>query len=456
MQSCASNADCREREGYLCDPQWKACIVPNSATLVPRTCPATTPARDLAFGTSTQLTTAASSGSYQQDPSAVLTPTGALAIVFGTRGAPGGLQALGHARLGGDPTIIDGVFAPATGTRGDGGSDPWLARDASGTLYAVWLAAATEAAPPQIKLARSTNVGVTWSAPMVASSPGDCTGGADCLARPMVVVGADPAAKTKQILYVIYGAAGGLRVRASRDGGATLTTAVTALEGSLGSAAISSDGRLHLLSLVGGPSTGAFGSAAHRIDYAVSTTGGRSFSRPKRLSGRDEMLPFYFAAPGIATDSARKWLYAAYVRGGRDAVWDLVLLASKDSGATWKRTRLGDAPGCAIHMVPSLALDPRTGALHIAWYDNRGGSGRFAHASCTPGLAKCTQHGAINDLPFAALTTERHAARWIGEHASLVIDDKRRTLHAVWTQPVVTAGATAARIFHAQAKLPRR
>ena len=192
------------------------------------------------------------------------------------------------------------------------------------------------------------------------------------------------------------------------------------------------------------------------VDYAVSVTGGRSFSRPKRLSNRDEMLPFYFAAPGIATDSTRKWIYAVYVRGGRDAVWDLVVLASKDSGATWKRTRLGDAPGCAIHMVPTLALDPTTGRLHLAWYDNRGGIGRFVHASCTPGLAKCTQHGSINDVPFAALTTERHAARWIGEHASLVVDDKRRTLHAVWTQPITASGTTAARIFHAQAKLPRR
>jgi hypothetical protein len=456
MKGCARDADCRSDEGYLCDPRWKACILPNSATLMPPQCPpATGPARDTAFAASTQLSTTASPWRSQLDPTAVISPTGALTVLFGSRNERSGNRAVGFARLGMPDPILDGEFAPAPGKAGTSGGDAWLARDASGTLFAVWLAAATEAAAPQVRLARSTNQGVTWSAPMIASAPGDCTGTADCLARPMVVVGPDPAAKAKQILYVIYSAGGGLRVRASRDGGATLSEAVTPLEGILGSAAISTDGRLHLIALAGGPTTGGFGSAAHRIDYAVSSTGGRSFSRPQTISGRDEMLPFYFASPSLATDSKRKWLYAAYVRGGRDAAWDVVLLASKDSGKTWKRTRIGDTPSCALHMIPSLALDPTTGALHVAWYDTRG-AGRFAHAACTPGLAKCTQLGAISDVSFAALTTERDTPRSIGDHAVLLIDDKRRTLHAVWTQPVVDAGTTAARIFHAAAKLPRR
>ncbi len=359
-------------------------------------------------------------------------------MLFSSRAALGGPQAIGQALLGRDLNVIDAPFAR--------GAEPALARDASGTLYAAWLASATEAAPPQVRLARSTNAGVTWSAPMVVSSAGDCTGGADCLARPMIVVG-------KGVIYVIYSAANGLRVRASRDGGATLSPAVTALEGIHAGATVGTDGRLHLVSLVGAPTTGGFGSANHRIDYAVSANGGRSFTRPQRVSGRDDMLPFYFATPSIATDSKRRWIYLAYVRGGRDAVWELVLLASKDNGATWRRTRMGDA--CAIHMIPSLAVDPTTGHVHVAWYDNRG-TGRFAHARCAPGLATCTQLGAINDAPFAALSTARDTGRWIGEHAVLAIDDKRRTLHAVWTQPILEGGVTASRIFHAAAKLPKR
>jgi len=457
MQSCTSDADCRAAEGYLCDPQWRACVVPNSLAIVPRSCPAAPgPARDATFAASTQLSTSASPGLYQLDATATLTPAGVLAVLFGSRGAPGGSHGLGYARLGGGPTIIDGAFAPATGTAGHRGGEPWLARDATGTLYAAWLAPATEAAAPQVRIARSTNAGVTWSAPMVASAADDCTGRVDCLARPMVFVGPDPVARGKQLLYVIYGAEGGLRVRVSRDDGATLSSPVTALEGTHGHATVGTDGRLHLVALVGGPTTGGFGSASHRIDYAVSATGGRSFTRPHKLSGRDEMLPFHFANPSIAIDSRRRWIYVAYVRGGRDAVWDLGVLASKDGGATWKRSRIGDTPPCAIHMIPNLALDPTTGALHVAWYDNRGGTGRLAHATCATGLARCTQLGAINDVPFAALTTERDAPRWLGEHAALVIDDKRRTLHAVWTQPVAAGGLAVSRIFHAAAKLPRR
>ena len=64
--------------------------------------------------------------------------------------------------------------------------------------------------------------------------------------------------------------------------------------------------------------------------------------------------------------------------------------------------------------------------------------------------------GAINDVPFAALSTERHGAKWIGEYESLIVDDKRRILHAVWTEPVDEGGKAIARIFHATAKLPKK
>jgi hypothetical protein len=40
-----------------------------------------------------------------------------------------------------------------------------------------------------------------------------------------------------------------------------------------------------------------------------------------------------------------------------------------------------------------------------------------------------------------------------GEYESLLVDSKRRVLHAVWTQPVEENGKPIARIFHAQAKL---
>lgn len=454
MRSCTSNADCRADEGYLCDPQWKACIVPNSATLVPKQCPASTQPRDRAFAASTQLSTAASPGLYQFEPTAALTATGALFTLFITGSSIREPNMLGSARIGGGaPPVIDGVLTTTIGTR----RDPWLARSTSGRLYAVWLDIDSSSNTHQILLSRSTDAGTTWTVPTPVHASGECPDGvADCLDRPRLIVGPAPGARGKEILYLLYAAGDGLRVRASRDGGASFSAPVTALQGIHSNATIGTDGRLHIVTLRGGPTTGGFGSAAHRIDHAVSSDGGRSFTSPQTLSGRDEMLPFYFSNPSIATDSKRKWLYVVYTRGGRDGVWDLVVLASKDAGKTWKRTRIGDTPSCAIHMVPNIALDPTTGTLHVAWYDNRGDKGRFAHATCSIGAARCTEAGPINDVPFAALSTERHGPTWIGEYEALVIDAKRRTLHAVWSQPIDESGKIVSRIFHAAAKLPKR
>ncbi|HET9485193.1 MAG TPA: hypothetical protein VFO79_14625, partial [Xanthomonadales bacterium] len=218
--------------------------------------------------------------------------------------------------------------------------------------------------------------------------------------------------------------------------------------GGYANAALGADGRLHLVAIDGGP-LGAYGSANQRVLY--STPG-----RTVVVSRRDEMIPFYFANPSIAVDSRRRWIYIAYVRGGRDAVWDIVLAASKDGGQTWTRTRIGDDPACAIHMVPNLAVDTTTGTLHVAWYDSRAGmpahsGGRFARATCGAGLAKCTQVGRIDDEPFGALSTVRGHGGWIGDAASIVVDEKRRALHAVWTRP-----GSDVRVVHAKAKLPLR
>jgi hypothetical protein len=249
------------------------------------------------------------------------------------------------------------------------------------------------------------------------------------------------------------GADAGLRVRASSDGGKTFGKPVTALAGIYGNAAVGADGRLHVVTSNGGP-MGAFGSAQQKIEYTVSADGGATFAKAITVSGRDEMLPFFFSNPSIAVDDRRRIIYVAYARGGRDAKWDIALAASKDGGKTWVRASIGD--GCAIHMVPNLALDPTTGTLHVAYYDSQGAAGRFVHATCGAGLVACTPWGAINSQPFAALSTERHGSKWLGEYESLLVDDKRRILHATWTQPVTENGAAVAHVFHATAKLRAR
>lgn len=456
MKRCETDRDCRADEGYVCDPHWRACLLPNFAAIVPATCSAgTEPARDAAFGPSEPWSSNRVAGLYQLEPSAVVTDDGGVTALYITRRpslAEGNALAISRVDGKGNATL-DVPFSSERASH----FDPWLARDRRGTLYAVWLGFDSQVGRQEIGLATSTDRGASWSTPIAVHDPADCPEGTrDCIDKPMVVVGPDPAKLAADIVYVMYsGADGGLRVRASRDRGKTFGAPVTALAGVYGNAVVGPDGRLHVVTLNGGP-LGAFGSAMHAIEYTVSRDGGATFAQPVRASGHEEMLPFFFSNPSIAIDHARKLIYIGYVRGGRDAKWDVVLAISRDGGSTWTRTKVaGD--GCAIHMVPHLALDPRTGALHLAYYDSIGdsvgGAGRFAHASCAPGGTKCTRHGAINSEPFAALSTVRHSPKWIGEYQSLVFDAKRRVLHAVWSQVIDEAGTKVSRIFHSSAKL---
>jgi hypothetical protein len=448
LARCGSDADCRVAEGYLCDPQWNACMIPNTATIVPRSCPAPAGlARDPAFAPSTALSSASSPGLYQLEPSAVVADDGSLVALYLTRGPITEGNALGLARI----DAANRVSQLALSTGRESAFDPWLARDARGTLYAVWLGFDGRSEHQEIALATSTDRGTTWSKPVPVHEPGDCAADEpDCLDKPMIAVGPDPQHRGSEIVYVVYSASG-LRVRASRDHGATFGPPRTPLVGIYGDLAVGADGTLHLVTVNGGPG-GAYGSADQTVEYASSSDGGATFTDPLRVSGSGESIPFFFSNPSVALDNARRWIYLVYARGTRDAKWDLVVAASKDKGKTWKRTRIGDDPACAIHMVPNLAVDPKTGLLHVAWYDSRGP--RFAHAVCTPGAATCKQVGRINDVPFAALSTVRHGAKWIGEYESLVIDNARRILHATWSQPVDEAGKIVTRIFHARARLP--
>lgn len=421
----------------MCDPQWRSCLIPNAAVIVPRQCPPPrgAPLRDTAFGASVALSSATTPGLYQLEPSALLTNSGDVLALFGSRRGVADPGQVASAPPG---------FPVDAGDR----SQVRIARDNKGIFYAVWLEA--EGKHRQIALARSRDGGKTWTGPHPVDAADCDERDRDCLDRPMIAVGASAPSTGNDLIHVFYAQGGGLRVATSLDEGATFRAPVTAVSGHHGSAAVGADGRIHLVVLDPGTSLPGFGSADHRIVYTVSSDNGKTFAKAQKLSGRDEMLPYYASNPSVAVDTKRGFIYAAYVRGGRDAVWDIVLVASKDKGKTWKRTAIGD--GCGLHMVPNLALDPVTGTLHVAWYEPRG----FVRAACKPGLASCAPQGAINDQPFAALSLERDAPRSVGESAALVIDAKRRVLHAVWAQPVDEQGKVVARIFAARATLPKK
>ncbi len=453
MKRCGTDAQCRTDEGYVCDPQWHACLLPNLASIVPRACPGTAP-RDTSFAPSQRWSGEKSAGSYQASPSAVLLDDGGVTALYEWRQLAVPASPLAISRVDGKGVAtLEHFLSADSSIAAAAQASPRLARDRKGTLYAAWLDTNLETSARQIALSSSSDRGATWSPTATVHAADDCAqDGADCLGEPMLAIGPDLEKPASDVVYVLYATkSGGLRVRASRDRGATFSPAVTAATGTHGNAVVASTGTLHVVTLDGSPG-GGFGSAQHAIEYTSSSDGGATFRPPVAVSGFQETLPYFFSNPSIAADTARKLLYVAYVRGGRDATWEIVLAVSKDAGATWKRQKIaGD--GCAIHMVPNLAVDPTTGAVHLAYDDTEGAPGRFVHAACASGGTKCKVLGAINTVPFATLTTGRFDRTWIGDRASLLVDGKRRMLHAVWAQPVDEAGAKVSRIFHSSAKL---
>ncbi|HLL24950.1 MAG TPA: sialidase family protein [Kofleriaceae bacterium] len=389
--------------------------MPNATAIVPRACPGP---RGIGRNPQFAPTTLLAEGN---ESSAAIAKDGGLVVVHAQAGALGitRIDALGRLV----PTRPFASARAATWAPIDKpvwGTSPSLARDVDGTLYAAW-------SDDGIVLATSRDGG-TWSAPRTIDPCTRC--------RPQVVVGGGA-------VHVVF-ESDGLRLRTSRDRGTTFGAPATIASGA-GRALVAADGRVHVAAIAGSP-LGAYGSANQHVQYASA--------RPVTVSLRDERVPYYFSNPSVAFDPRRKWLYVAYVRGGRDGIWDLVIAASRNGGATWTRTRIGDEPACALHAVPNLAVDAATGTLHLAWYDTRGETARFAHATCATGLARgCLERGRINDVAFARLETVRHASSWIGDSETLLVDERRRVLHAIWAQPVAD-GTT--RVFHAKAKLPLR
>lgn len=396
LPACTRDTECRADEGYVCERG--ACTLPNLAVIAMPSCPGPS-TRDRAFGDQELL-------GFGDQPVAV--PAKPFAALWETAGGIAG-------------TLIGTAPFAAIGR------DVFVARDAT-TIYAVWRDSET------IELTTSSDDGATWTQP----HPVQADDGAE-LGRPFL-------AASRKAVFLFHGIDDrGLRLRVSRDRGASWAAASTILRGAYGNAVVDDAGALHVVTINGTP-LGGYGSAMQTIDYAVSRDDGATFA--SQTIAADQLLPTYFANPSIAVDARRRWIYIAYVRGGRDAHWELVIAASHDAGKTWSRRTIGD--GCAIHLVPNLALDGVTGTLHLAYYDNAGAP-RFTHATCTIGATSCTAWGAINSEPFGTLPLSRHAP-WLGDREALIID-RSRTLHAFWTQPILEGGAITSRVFHASAKL---
>ncbi len=460
LAGCQGDADCRIDEGYVCDPIWKACALPGLLAPIPPTCRPSPPLERGAFGASERLSTTASPGLYQFEPSAAVTTDGTLVALYSARRSQGQPSQLAAARISADGQRSYDLAVPSSKTSH---FDPWLAAGRDGQVHAVWLAFDNTRAPEVgaiIGYARSRDGGASWTTPApVHDAAGDCPAGTlGCLDKPMVAVGPDVGGSRRrpagEVVYVGYSSTvrDGMRVVASRDGGTTWSSSVTATPGIYGDLEVDATGAVHAVALDGGPAGGPT-SADNKVSYAVSRDGGTSFSPPSVVSRPGERLPFFFSNPNVSVDTRRKRIHVVYPHGSADGAWDIVLATSADGGRTWRHTTVNDDGHCASHMLPQVVVDEATGEVHVAWYDQRDGAGAVAYAVCRGGGATCGKNQLLSDTPFASYSYVRHGTGWLGEYWGLVLDPRRRMLHAVWTQPVAEPRGAISRIFHAQAKL---
>jgi hypothetical protein len=398
-----------------------------------------------------QLSSATTPGAllYDVEPAAALLPDGALAVAFNARARffsgdssliVGRMEPDGRATLHPYPTDRRHTF------------DAWMSDGPDGKARLVWLGHDGGAPERNMKVGYAeTRDGLTWTTPPgTAHAPADCPEGTrGCIDKTMVAAGPGG------IYSIYYSEPGeGLMVARSELGAPHFAASVKAPLGAYGDVFLAPSGALHLVAVSGEDHVESrYGDPAMRVLYTRSDDGGKTFSPPSLVS-EGQPVPFYFSNPQVTMDEARGFLYVAWPSGTPDGRWDIYLGTSRDQGKTWTRIKVNDDATCATHMTPQTALDPRTGALHVTWLDNRDGGGALAYAACEPGGARCSANEAVSDKPFASYSFERHLPAWLSEYGVLLVDAERRLLHAFWTQPVDEDGRPTSRIFHARKRLP--
>ncbi len=458
-KACVKDSDCRAREGYVCDAQWSTCVPPGLLAPRPPVCekPAGEPARKT-FGKVEQLSSSSGPGKYHTEPSAGLTKAGDLVAVYIANAPLAAANSLGSSTVSAKGAIVGDNEVKFDRTSY---FDPTMASDRNGKLYLAYLGFDGGRAPEKnmtIGVATSDD-GQKWSAPVAAfDAEADCPGAAPgCLDKPWVVIGPDRTDNKKDAIYVFYWAARAeaLKVVRSVDGGATWSTSVTVGSGAVADAEVTGSGKIHVVYAAGGGSM--FGDARNRIEYTKSEDGGQTWAPPARVSGEGDLIPIHFSSPQVIADANpdRAILYAVYPAGTPDGKWDVVVAWSRDGGVTWERQKANDDESCSSHMLPSAALDPATGKVHITWVDNRTGAGGVVYTACSAPKKKkleCADNELVSDKPFAAYGFIRHSLRWLGDYNALLLDPKGKRLHAVWTQTVDEGGTPVSRIFWASGK----
>jgi hypothetical protein len=288
-----------------------------------------------------------------------------------------------------------------------------------------------------VRITESTDAGRTWATPRQVEPNNYCPVGGIC-DKPWLVSG--PALMGDvDSLYIGYlraaSNAADLVVQRSDDRGMTWAAPIvagragvvgtTATQPNLVQFATGGPGVVGAtwIGLAAGMAAGQdgavrFGSSDNRVYFRRSVDGFRTMESLRIVSRRDD-APVYVQAP-VAIDG--NTVHVAYVSGDSTGAWDIILATSTDNGATWSHRQVNDDPErCASHHFPSMVVDRTTHDVHVIWMENRFGDGAVAYARCPANAAmRCGTNEQVSDMSFT-FTSSRSPNIWHGDYNGLTI-----------------------------------
>ncbi len=488
LRTCATNDDCRRAEGYVCRPAEgstaRACQVNDAPPGVRPddsacfTAGGARPAPALARVTFTGANGDASGprldSFVEAEGNVAVHPTNGHVAVSYISANVGGQIYMGTSRY------------PGTGTQwfGDGrvtdptlnsSSDPVLNYSLDGVLRMTFIglqrSASSQVTAVHVRVTESRDDGSTWATPRQVDPNGVCPQGTGGICdKPWILSVPGATAGAPTVLYLGYLAQGArnadLVVQRSDDAGTTWSPTIRlAALGFVGGVAVAHNliqlaagsGGLVAAAWAGlsvGDGTGGgadsnarFGSPANRVLFRRSRDGFRTLES-MRVVSRTTDSPVYVQPP-VALDGTDT-VHVVYVSGDATGAWDVILATSTNGGETWQHRKVNDDPeSCALHMLPSMLVDPITHDVHVTWMENRFGEGAVAYARCASNPATaCGRNEQVSDRPFR-LSSSRNPQIWHGDYNGLTLSPQGE-LWATWSD--TRTGSPAMYTAHGRAR----
>ena len=317
-------------------------------------------------------------------------------------------------------------------------SDPVVAVDPSGDFFVAWVGFDQGAGgtPTNMRMwvARSADSGGTWTIFPVSDVAEPGTG---LLDKPWIA--ASPVDGSLTFTWLRDTPSAQIRAARSTDHGATWSTPITVSDGTrtagfrnLAQVTYGADGKGYLvwLELNGGQ----FGDPANQVYFQRLAADGT-------LDGGNVLVTGGTDSPGFDDPSvavAGSNVYVGFASGNMTGAWDIRVAASTDGGASFGASvKANDDATCATHYHHQLAVDG-SGRVHAIWYDNRYLFGSVFHAQ-SPAATSTTPlaFGAgtyVNSASFT-FSTRRDLQLWEGDYLGLTAAGS--TLYAVWSDPRV-------------------